>query len=99
MAATCAELSIASCAPFESRWKSDPPAAEAELSMQAAEMPWGVDSEYGRLLDVLLCRPDNYRWLPTSAISRSTLERGIEFDASRARSEHAELVSAYEEAG
>jgi N-dimethylarginine dimethylaminohydrolase len=67
--------------------------------MQAAEMPWGVDSEYGRLLDVLLCRPDNYRWLPTSAISRSTLERGIEFDASRARSQHGELVSAYEEAG
>jgi N-dimethylarginine dimethylaminohydrolase len=61
--------------------------------------PWGVDSEHGRLLDVLLCRPDNFRWLPTSAISKATLERGLEFDAKRARSQHAEMVSAYEAAG
>ena len=27
----------------------------------------GADSEYGRLHDVLLCPPDNFRWLPTSA--------------------------------
>jgi N-dimethylarginine dimethylaminohydrolase len=63
------------------------------------DVSWGVDSEYGRLLDVVLCRPDNYRWLPTSAISRATLQRGIEFDASRAKSQHAELVAAYEDAG
>jgi N-dimethylarginine dimethylaminohydrolase len=61
--------------------------------------PWGVDSEHGRLLDVLLCRPDNFRWLPTSAISKATLERGLEFDPERARSQHAEMVSAYEAAG
>ncbi len=36
---------------------------------------WGVDSEHGRLLDVLLCPPDNFRWLATSAISQATLER------------------------
>ena len=41
-----------------------------------SETAWGVDSEHGRLLDVLLCRPDNFRWLPTSAISKATLERG-----------------------
>jgi arginine deiminase len=61
--------------------------------------PWGVDSEHGRLLDVLLCRPDNFRWLPTSAISKATLERGLEFDPGRARSQHAEMISAYEAAG
>jgi len=61
--------------------------------------PWGVDSEHGRLLDVLLCRPDNFRWLPTSAISKATLERGLEFDPERARSQHAEMISAYEAAG
>ena len=60
---------------------------------------WGVDSEHGRLLDVLLCRPDNYRWLPTSAISRDTLDRGLTFDPAAAAAQHAELVSAYESAG
>ena len=60
---------------------------------------WGVDSETGRLLEVLLCPPDNYRWLPTSAISRATLERGLRYDPAAARAQHAELVSAYESAG
>jgi N-dimethylarginine dimethylaminohydrolase len=60
---------------------------------------WGVDSEYGRLLDVLLCPPDNFRWLPTSAISRATLEGARRFDPPAARSQHADLVSIYESAG
>jgi N-dimethylarginine dimethylaminohydrolase len=61
--------------------------------------PWGVDSEHGRLLDALVCPPDNFRWLPTSAISRATLEAGHRFDADLARRQHAEMVAAYEEAG
>jgi N-dimethylarginine dimethylaminohydrolase len=60
---------------------------------------WGVDSEYGRLLDVLLCPPDNFRWLPTSAISRATLDSGAVFDPAVSARQHAELVSAYEAAG
>jgi N-dimethylarginine dimethylaminohydrolase len=63
------------------------------------EPDWGVDSEYGRLLDVLLCPPDNFRWLPTSPISRATLESGAVFDSSVAKAQHAEMVSVYEEAG
>jgi N-dimethylarginine dimethylaminohydrolase len=66
--------------------------------VSAAEPAWGVDSEYGRLLDVLLCRPDNFRWLPTSAISRATLEAGYEYDQELAADQHASLVSAFEEA-
>jgi len=65
----------------------------------SAEPSWGVDSEHGRLLDVLVCRPDNFRWRATSAISEATLEAGYEFDAELAASQHAALVSAYEEAG
>ena len=57
---------------------------------------WGVDSEYGRLHDVLLCRPEHYRWLPTSAISRATIDSGRQFDLERAKRQHAEMVSAYE---
>ena len=60
---------------------------------------WGVDSEHGRLLDVLLCPPDNYRWLPTSAISRATVEGTRSFDPEVARAQHAELVSIYDGAG
>jgi len=64
-----------------------------------SEAPWGVDSEYGRLLDVLLCPPDNYRWGPTSAISKATLESDRVFDREAAVKQHAELVSVYEAAG
>ena len=60
---------------------------------------WGVDSEYGVLRDVVLGPADNFRWLPTSVISKATLESGAVFDAELARAQHRELVSAYEGAG
>ena len=62
-------------------------------------MNWGADSEYGLLHDVLLGPPDNFRWLPTSAISKATLESGALFDPEIARAQHGELVAAYEGAG
>jgi N-dimethylarginine dimethylaminohydrolase len=61
--------------------------------------PWGADSEYGRLRDVLLCRPEHYRWLPTSSISRATLASGAVFDADLAQRQHAEMMDAYVNAG
>jgi N-dimethylarginine dimethylaminohydrolase len=64
-----------------------------------AEPAWGVDSEYGRLLDVLLCPPDNFHWLPASAIARATLDSGLTFSPDTARRQHAEMVSVYEQAG
>ena len=60
---------------------------------------WGADSEYGVLRDVLLGPADNFRWLPTSAISKATLASGAVFDPQEARDQHTELVSAYEAAG
>jgi N-dimethylarginine dimethylaminohydrolase len=65
----------------------------------AGAVPWGSDSEHGTLTDVLLCPPDNFRWLPTSAISRATLDSGRRFDPEAVRAQHAELVSAYAAAG
>jgi N-dimethylarginine dimethylaminohydrolase len=65
----------------------------------ASALAWGVDSEYGLLRDVLLCRPEHYRWRATSAISQSTLDSGRPFDAELAAREHAELVACYEQAG
>ena len=67
--------------------------------MNATEPAWGVDSEHGALLDVLLGRPENFRWLPTSAISRATLDAGHTYDRGLAATQHAEMVSAYEDAG
>jgi N-dimethylarginine dimethylaminohydrolase len=60
---------------------------------------WGADSEYGVLRDVLLCRPDNFRWLPTSSISKATLASGAVFDRELALRQHAEMVDAYGSAG
>lgn len=58
-----------------------------------------MDSEHGLLRDVLLCPPDHFRWLPTSAISRAALESGRSFEPEAARRQHAEMVAAYEQAG
>lgn len=60
---------------------------------------WGVDSEYGVLRDVLLGPPDNFKWLPTSSISKATLRSGDTFDSQLAMRQHREMVQAYEEAG
>ncbi len=60
---------------------------------------WGVDSEHGRVHDVLLCPPDNFRWGATCAISKATLESGRRFDPEAAASQHREMVQLYEQAG
>ena len=68
--------------------------AECSLSSRGASTP-----RRAPFADVLLGPAENFRWLPTSAISRATLESGASFD-SRARPRPArELVSIYEEAG
>jgi N-dimethylarginine dimethylaminohydrolase len=69
------------------------------MSSGDAEIPWGADAEYGRLTDVLLCRPENFCWMHTSQISSHTLESGIPFDRDLAMRQHAEMVSVYEQAG
>ena len=60
---------------------------------------WGVNSEYGKLHDVLLCEPVNFKWLPTSSISKATLRSGAKFDRQVAMRQHREMAQAYEDAG
>ena len=55
---------------------------------------WSINSEYGLLREVLLCPPDNFRWLPTSQISKRTLNSDARFDHDLAVAQHAELVDA-----
>ena len=73
--------------------------AEAETAGITDSPEWGSDSEYGPLRDVLLCPPDNFRWLPTSVISKGTLESDRKYDAELAGAQHREMVQAYEGAG
>lgn len=65
----------------------------------ATAAEWSVNSEYGILRDVLLCKPDYFRWLPTSSISKATLRSGAAFDRQRAMAQHGEMVQAFEDAG
>ena len=60
---------------------------------------WGVNSEYGALRDVLLCRPEYFHWLPTSSISKATLKSGAKFDRQLAMKQHDEVVQAYQDVG
>lgn len=65
---------------------------------------WGVNSEYGVLRDVLLGSPDAFYTLGEnnakySALVRDSLRRGLRFDHDTAVRQHAEMVSAYEDAG
>jgi N-dimethylarginine dimethylaminohydrolase len=55
---------------------------------------WGVNSEYGVLTDVLLGRPDHLQHLATSSLSRKYL-RESRADLVAAKSQHAEMVTAY----
>lgn len=60
---------------------------------------WRLSSETGRLTDVLLCRPDNYRWIPTNAIARATLAAGAPMERAALDAEYAEFEAALAEAG
>lgn len=60
---------------------------------------WRVDSEYGRLRDVLLCRPDHYEFLPLTHQARVAIAAGRKPDRAAIEAQHAELTSALSEAG
>ncbi len=64
---------------------------------------WGIDNDYGPLRDVLLGRPDHYRWLDAGPIIRRTLQNqaktGVAFNLQTAIAQHAEMVRIYEDAG
>jgi N-dimethylarginine dimethylaminohydrolase len=59
---------------------------------------WGVDSETGRLRDVLVGPIDHYRWTPGNAVAQRSERTGLRFDASVARAQYAEMLAAYADA-
>jgi len=61
---------------------------------------WGIDSEYGRLRDVLIGPIDHFEWQPDSnAIVRRSTRVGLRFDKAVALRQYAEMISVYVQAG
>ena len=60
---------------------------------------WGADCEYGVLKDILLGPADHYQWLKTSSVSKKSIRRNYQFDADVAKTQHKEMINAYESAG
>ncbi|MCL4186467.1 MAG: amidinotransferase [Rhodobacteraceae bacterium] len=58
-----------------------------------------VASETGVLTDVLLCRPEHYRWNPVNRASRETLAAGETLDVAALNAQYAEFEDALDRAG
>ncbi|HEX8466516.1 MAG TPA: arginine deiminase family protein [Allosphingosinicella sp.] len=60
---------------------------------------WGVDSETGRLADVLLSPPTHLAMVPCNAVTRESLARGLSSCTASAGAQHRALVSRLQGAG
>ena len=71
--------------------------------MSPESRQWGIDNEYGRLRDVLLGKPEYFRWVDAGPITRRVLnnaeELGVSFNLQTAMAQHAEMVRIYESEG
>ena len=64
---------------------------------------WGIDNDYGVLRDVLLGKPDYFKWVEAGPLIGRTLKNmhktGVKFDFELAQQQHREMVRIYEDAG
>ena len=62
---------------------------------------WGINNDYARLTDVLLGKPEFFRWVEAGPLTGRTLanahKTGVRFDLQLAMEQHSEMVSIYEE--
>ena len=62
---------------------------------------WGINNDYAKLKHVLLGKPEYYKWVEAGPLIGRTLanadKTGHKFDLQLAMSQHAEMVSIYEE--
>ena len=72
-------------------------------SMTQSSVPWSVQAQTGVLTDVLLGKPDHFRWVALNSISAATLANqeamSHRFDKQRAMRQHREMVDIYEANG
>ena len=61
---------------------------------------WGVDSETGKLLDVLVGPIDNFKAiLPTNSMNKKMIRDGIRLDVEGARSQYQDVLDCYRDFG
>ncbi len=61
--------------------------------------PWGIDSEYGVLRDVLVGPIDHFTWQPGNAVALRAERVGLRFDFDVARRQYAQMLDVYRQAG
>jgi N-dimethylarginine dimethylaminohydrolase len=59
---------------------------------------WGIDSEYGKLREVLIGPIDHFTWQPGNAVCQRAERVGLNFDFGVARRQYAEMVDVYRQA-
>lgn len=59
---------------------------------------WGIDSEYGRLRDLLVGPIDNYSWQGGNAVAQRSERLGRRFDKAVVLAQYAEMIDAYQQA-
>src|SRR5215212_5375449 len=69
----------------------------------ATKIRWGINAQTGVLTDVLLGKPDHFRWVPLNSISAVTFanmeQLGYRFDQQKAMKQHRQMVDVYEQNG
>jgi N-dimethylarginine dimethylaminohydrolase len=60
---------------------------------------WGLDSEYGRLRDVLIGPIDHFSWQAGNAVAQRAERVGLKFDFAAAKAQYGEMLDAYRQAG
>jgi N-dimethylarginine dimethylaminohydrolase len=74
-----------------------------DLNKGATKIRWGINAQTGVLTDVLLGKPDCFRWVPLNSISAVTFanmeQLGYRFDKQKAMKQHRQMVDVYEENG
>jgi len=70
---------------------------------ESAPRKWGINNDFAPLHDVLLGTPEYFRWVEAGPLIGRTLANahmtGAQFDLQTAMSQHAEMVSVYEDNG
>ncbi|MBQ4826608.1 amidinotransferase [Leisingera sp. HS039] len=64
---------------------------------------WGINNDYAKLTDVLLGKPEYFKWVEAGPLIGRTLanadKTGVQFDLQLAMKQHSEMVSVFEGAG
>ena len=71
-----------------------PFATAGEAPRDRSDVNWGVNSETGRLDDVLLCPPKFLSMVPCNAVTRNSLAHGLTSSFDIARKQHGKLAEA-----